>query len=93
MENDLFGAVQKPQGGGNHQVDLAKLSAPLEYEASKGRMFCKGCGTYMEITEAGVENLSENTKPQAEGRYFVTKSCISCHPRFEVEDPEIVQIH
>ena len=93
MKDDLFGAVQKPQGGGNHKVDMAKLGASLEYEASKGRMFCTGCGTYTEMTEEGLKTLSEKAKSPNQGQYFIAKSCINCHRRFEVEDPEVVQIH
>jgi len=89
IKKSFFGQVKKIEATGGHTPDLGRLQKPLEGPDSVVRLFCTGCGTYVELTQRGAEIMVRPTNvslpASLEGNYLKTASCSAC----DGDDPTV----
>lgn len=83
----LFGGIVKRPATGGHTPDDISLRKPLEDPEAVVRSFCTGCGSYLELSQNGVEILERKFSIQhpenLKGHYVLADRCISCADNFE----------
>jgi hypothetical protein len=84
VNEKLFGRIKsrRRHATGDHLPDVNRLNGPLDGLNSVVRMFCIGCGMYLEATKSQAEELA--TKAQTRlpfdlnGYYFEVGGCDVC---------------
>jgi len=87
LKKEIFGQVKKLPATGDHVIDEERIIAPFEDDDSVIRTFCKGCGTILEISSGGTENLAVLAgiivPDPVENHFFESERCIACADDFD----------
>jgi len=81
-KGDMFGVTGVAEATGGFEPNLIRLQEPLEGSKSVCYSFCTGCGNVLELTQKGVELLSDHVDQQIpddlSNIFFQTASCSCC---------------
>jgi len=87
LNKELFGQVKKLPATGGHIIDEDNITTPFEDDDSVIRTFCKGCGTILEISCEGAENLAVLAgiivPDPVKNHFFESERCIACADDFD----------